>query len=265
MYKYLGRLIWLFLITVSLISCKTSNEVLDEKYKDDAAKSILFIGNSLTGFYEAQNKFCELAKNDGRQIILGDRIVNGTGLDLHCEDESTIETIRSRKWDYVVLQGSDYKIALLSMHDQVAGPIQKLVDIIRKNNPETKIIFFLDYALMPGVGKYPFDDFQMMLYSGTMKMAERFNMIVAPVGMAWKKVVELAPEINLYDKDGSHPSRYGAYLSACVYWSLIKKEKISENRYCSDLPASTALLLRKITSDIVIDDLEIWYKYYKTN
>jgi hypothetical protein len=39
----------------------------------------------------------------------------------------------------------------------------------------------------------------------------------APVGSAWQVIRRSHPEIELYLPDGSHPSRQGTYLAACVF------------------------------------------------
>ena len=44
---------------------------------------------------------------------------------------------------------------------------------------------------------------------------------LAPVGRAVEQAGELLPEISLYRNDGSHPSRAGSYLAACVLWGAI--------------------------------------------
>jgi hypothetical protein len=47
---------------------------------------------------------------------------------------------------------------------------------------------------------------------------------VAPVGLAWKLARERIPGVSLYATDGSHPSRIGSYLAACVIYSTLTGE-----------------------------------------
>jgi hypothetical protein len=48
--------------------------------------------------------------------------------------------------------------------------------------------------------------------------------IVVPVGVAWQQAMAKHQDLNLYDKDGSHPSLAGSYLAACVFFSVLYNE-----------------------------------------
>ena len=55
-------------------------------------------------------------------------------------------------------------------------------------------------------------------------VAKRTGATVAPVGLAWKLARERIPGVSLYATDGSHPSRIGSYLAACVIYSTLTGE-----------------------------------------
>ena len=44
---------------------------------------------------------------------------------------------------------------------------------------------------------------------------------MAPVGLAWSRVVRERPELDLFSPDGSHPNSLGSYLAACVIYSTV--------------------------------------------
>jgi hypothetical protein len=44
---------------------------------------------------------------------------------------------------------------------------------------------------------------------------------VAPVGLAWQRVMEERPEMDLYNANGFHPSIYGTYLAANVVYATV--------------------------------------------
>src|SRR6267378_2274349 len=48
--------------------------------------------------------------------------------------------------------------------------------------------------------------------------------IVVPVGVAWQQAIAKHQDLNLYDKDGSHPSLAGSYLAACVFFCVLYNE-----------------------------------------
>ncbi len=54
-------------------------------------------------------------------------------------------------------------------------------------------------------------------------VAKQADALVAPVGEAWRAVRRERPQlgVELYRNDGSHPSKKGAYLAACVFYSAL--------------------------------------------
>ena len=45
--------------------------------------------------------------------------------------------------------------------------------------------------------------------------------IVAPVGVAWQRVLGGKSSMKLHDRDGSHPNAWGTYLAACVFVAAV--------------------------------------------
>ncbi len=45
--------------------------------------------------------------------------------------------------------------------------------------------------------------------------------MVAPVGVAWGRLLEERPDLVLHDKDGSHPNFAGTFLAACVFYRVV--------------------------------------------
>lgn len=189
---------------------------------------ILFIGNSLTEFYDTPNMFREMANAAGKSIYVDDRAVSGMLLEEHSVNQETIDKIKEQDWDYIILQGSNYNIAFPRNHGFITGPIMTLKRIILNNNSKTKIIFFLDWAMKEGVtfgeDYFSYSDFQDKIIEGTVKFADRLGLLISAVGSAWNHVIENNPEIELFAPDKGHPSLKGAYLQACVYYSTIFKE-----------------------------------------
>ena len=55
--------------------------------------------------------------------------------------------------------------------------------------------------------------------------------IFAPVGDAWEATIAAYSAIDLHDSDGSHPSIYGSYLAACVFFTLLTGEDFTAVTY----------------------------------
>jgi PKD repeat protein len=85
-----------------------------------------------------------------------------------------------------------------------------------------------------------------------------FKTAVAPVGVAWKKVRQDFPGINLYDPDQSHPSVAGSYLAACVFYSNIFKKTSVGSTHLAGLTNSVVNSLQSYGSNTVLDSLDVW-------
>ena len=57
---------------------------------------------------------------------------------------------------------------------------------------------------------------QVDLDTAVAAIATEIDARVAPVGRAWEVVLASHPEVELYDRDGSHPTAAGSFLAACA-------------------------------------------------
>ncbi|MFC2121789.1 T9SS type A sorting domain-containing protein [Bacteroidota bacterium] len=222
---------------------------------------VLFIGNSLTYYSSTPYIFEHLAIAQNKEVFVDQITPGGYSLADHCINPGTLAKINSNDWDYIILQGSNYNIAFPEHHDLIKHYIVALNTQIHNNNPNTKVIFFLDWS-MRNVRMYNTDydysTFQWMIMEGTRQMAYQLNMMIAPIGWAWKTVYLDRPDIDLYHPDGSHPSYYGAYLSASVYYSTIFHELLINCPYYVDIEPEIANYLQKTGTETVMDDLDLW-------
>lgn len=53
------------------------------------------------------------------------------------------------------------------------------------------------------------------------KFARGSGAIASPVSLAWQRIRDRVPGINLYSKDDHHPSAEGSYLEACVLYATL--------------------------------------------
>lgn len=223
---------------------------------------VLFIGNSLTNYGQTVQKFQEFADEAGKSIYVFNGCINGMTLPQHVVHDVTIDRIYSRDWDYVVLQGSNYDIAIPELRLNVYPPIIDMKYMIHDNNPNTKIIFFMDWAMKNGVTyngtTYTYFEFQDMIYEGTLEVADDLDMMIAPIGWAWKKSISEHPEIDLFHPDLAHPGNKGAYLNACVYFATIFQESVEGFSFIHTLPPEEAEYLQMVGSQIVLENLELW-------
>lgn len=86
------------------------------------------------------------------------------------------------------------------------------------------------------------------------KAAKSLNAKVAPVGEAWQIVHDAKPDLfaKLYQKDGSHPSKHAAYLTAFTIFSTINDADTSTIMWNADLPPEEASSLRQAAATAIV-------------
>lgn len=236
------------------LSCAQENEEQAKANKPEKIK-LLFIGNSFT-FYNSLNKTVQDMLNvSGVPAVAKRSAPGGWRFRQHFngetpkdyKDKPTPETIRSQKWDYVVLQEQssgavDHRAEFLEFG-------KKLCDMIRENNPETKILLYQTWQRCPGMfegygvnadgetrnavlaswtkrygepSDATIEALQDGMQGGYAKLAELTGATVAPVGQAFFTVGD---KYDLYcdegDKKPFHPNPLGTYLGGCVFFKTI--------------------------------------------
>jgi len=183
---------------------------------------VLFIGNSYTYVNNAPQIFAQLARAalPGRQVEAGMAAVGGATLVSLWEHSDALRVLRSSKWDYVVLQENSllggglrdgkFVVNAPSLFDWGV----RLFDTeIRRAGARTVLLLTWSRRGEP--------DQQQDLDYAYDSVARELGAVLAPVGPAWKRAREQDPGLELYAKDGSHPSPLGSYLLACVVLSSL--------------------------------------------
>ena len=228
-----------------------------------APLKILFIGNSLTYYNNMPEMFSSLCSEAKDDVIVERWTSAGTPLRYFSRDEQTFDKIRTDKWDYVILQSDDIT-AFDDMYHIEMDAIQRLKDVIKTNCASTKIIYEMIWGLKDGVtvsgeGYYSYLDYINKIYNGTLYIADEMDLIIAPVGWAWKSVINQNPNIELFSGDKAHPSLKGSYLAACVFYSTIFNESVENNNYHNTLVSSEASFFQKVASETVLNNTDLWY------
>jgi hypothetical protein len=183
----------------------------------DRLLRVLFIGNSYTYFNNAPEIFSELARTQapGLRIEVGMVTVPGETLVSMWQRSNAREVLSSSKWDYVVLQcQSQLGDGLREGKFVVNSPTLlhwgvRLFDAeIKRQGART--VLFLTWS------RKTEPEQQADLNYAYDSVARELGAILAPVGPAWQEARAQRPDLELYAKDGSHPSSLGSYLLACV-------------------------------------------------
>lgn len=193
-------------------------------------KNVLFIGNSYTHMNNMPKIFEFLAKSKGKKVYADSIAVSGSTLKLHTERPTTYTKMKSRKWDYVFVQGFSRELAQDSsvIATETIPYAKMLIDSVKKYSPCASIYFYMTWGYQEGYAEQEpnntYFKMQERIRTGYFQMSNALGYPIAPVGMVWKYVTENHPSINLYVADKQHPAPIASYISACTFYASIFKE-----------------------------------------
>lgn len=193
--------------------------------------NILFIGNSLTYFNEMPWMVGEVAKS--KNVPVGTTFVGRSGFSLrqHWDEGKAVAEIRTRRYDYVVLQPQSTEI--ISRPDETAQYARLFNGEIRKSGAKT--VLFLTFAPRGYVKQSQFN-------ARYIALAKELKMMVAPVGIAWERLQKLG--IDLF-QDDVHPNVAGSYLAACVFFAIATGRTPEDATYTFDVHYDIPEIYRK--------------------
>jgi hypothetical protein len=175
-------------------------------------KNVLFIGNSHTYLHYMPQMLWELvyAGDRGFELNIDQITGEGVGLEWHWKNAPSLEKIRKGPWDYVVLQ------------DRSGGPLKNLESFRTHarlldgdiKDQGAKTVFYMTWAdkSRPRTQKIIADAYS--------RIAVELDAVLAPVGLAWEKAKALDVKLNLHHIDNRHANPKGAYLTACVFYTV---------------------------------------------
>lgn len=173
---------------------------------------VLFIGNSLTFYHDMPKMVAELARAAGERLLMHERETpGGCTLEKHWRDGKAMAKIRSREWDYVVLQ--DHSQGPLNARDSMFEHGRKLDAEIKKQRAKT--VLYSTWALRNK------PENQAAISKAYEDLGAELKCSIAPVGVAWQQALGANKTLMLHEKDQKHPNRTGSYLAACVIYATI--------------------------------------------
>lgn len=185
--------------------------------------SVLFIGNSYS--FGVPRAFAKLARARGRRVSVRQATIGGWSLEQHVKEPRTLEKLRSRRWDVVVVQ------------DHSLNPGSEEENRRAVMDPGVK--FFADEARAMGAVPLLYqtwgrrDGFSPQQGEDFYEMNERVRrgyreaaavaggVAIVPVGDAWEREFRAGRGAELYVEDGSHPSARGDAVSAEEFYQVI--------------------------------------------
>ena len=229
--------------------------------KRDTVK-VLFVGNSYTYVENLHQIVSNLADGSNTKLITRKSTLGGTKLSEHWKGERGLkskEIIRDGNFDIVVLQ--EHSMGTLVEKDSVKKYEKLFCDFIREHGAKPYI--YLTWARENAPQN------QEIINKVYAEVGKENKAEVVPAGNAWALAREWRPEIKLFDADGSHPSKIGTFLTACVFVKSILHElptRIPNAYKIQDIDKESVLLMnidsahvsfcRKVVEKIAAEDIK---------
>lgn len=178
---------------------------------------VLFVGNSYTYFENMPQLVSVLSEMTGTQLIAEKVTLGGAKLSEHWQGKRKLKTrekIHSGDFDIVILQ--EWSLGTVSEKDSAMKYLALFSNYVREEG--AKPYYYLTWARE----KVPQQ--QETISRVYREAANQNDAVVVPVGEAWAIARRLRPDFGLYNRDGTHPSSFGAYLTACVFVAAITGE-----------------------------------------
>jgi hypothetical protein len=173
---------------------------------------LLFIGNSLTYFNDLPGTVALLASGAGDSIEVESVARPGFALIDHVQGKSdAVAVIRSRRWDYVVLQQGPSSLPV--SRDTLILATKLLDTDIRAAGGQTA-----ELMVWPARANIASFDQVRVSYQ---EAARAVDGLFLPAGEAWRTAWATDSLLRFYGDDGFHPSEVGTFLAALVVYEGI--------------------------------------------
>jgi hypothetical protein len=225
-----------------------------------SCKRVFFAGNSYTAVNDLPTMFADLAWSGGHRVETGVEAPGGWTLADHDKSVELDKMLSSTQWNLVVLQEQSEIPSVEGFRQATMYPAARdLVGTIRHDG--ARPMFFITWAHrngwpLNGLRDYP--SMQSSIDAGYLTIAREENAAVAPVGFAWRAMVEAASDPGLWQDDGSHPTTKGTYLAACVFYASIFLESPAGLTFHADLSDADASQAQLVASGTVLGDPSKW-------
>ncbi|MFX1343226.1 MAG: hypothetical protein ACFFAL_11130 [Promethearchaeota archaeon] len=227
---------------------------------------LLFIGNSLTYHNEGVDFHIEQICNcvSPPRIIETDTVYRSAAplAELH---PASAYKIAMGNYDYIIVQGTP-EFGFESFKTNARLILEAI------NDTDSQPVLFMAWKHLgkpPWAGSCSWNEtFELLsmevIAQAHYDLAEEFDALVAPVGLAFERVNETCPGFQLY-ADVEHPSMNGTYLATLVIYSTIFGESPVEfsyrptspplPEYCLNVTEEDASFLQEIAWETVQENL----------
>ncbi|UYP44616.1 hypothetical protein NEF87_000901 [Candidatus Lokiarchaeum ossiferum] len=229
--------------------------------------SILFIGNSLTGYHDMPQLFQNFSNSAEKNVNVDSALVYGASLTKLLQSAIVLQKINSQQWDFIILQSDDTS-AFPDLYEKEINLINAFKKEITRKSPYATILYFMVWGLRDGVSiqeihgefvHYSYSDYMTKIKTGTMYIASHTQVAIVPIGVAWENLIgqDQSYKNKLFGADNAHPAPLGSYMGAAVVFVSIFQENCSTSFFASIDPKE-AQKIQKIASDTVLEEIGQW-------
>jgi hypothetical protein len=219
-----------------------------------------------------------LANADGNTLIKDQYTPGGYTFQGHSTNPLTLSKIANNTWDFVVLQEQSQlpSFPWSQVNSDVFPYAEILCDSIRSANECAIPLFFSTWGRRDGDPQWDsintFDKMNARLLHAYTTMADLNSGMIAPIGVGFNHVQDdgTSPitHTSLYSVDGSHPSVYGTYLAACVFYEIIFDSSSIGNTFVpAAITGQEATYLQGVAHHLLVnvDSLELDFTQPEAN
>lgn len=225
---------------------------------------VLLIGNSYTHQHDVPGLVESIACSLGFNVAAEKSTSGGFRFLDHVSHQPTLDLIDSKPWHAVILQNQS-QVPAWRPSDLETGSLphaETLVNLVAANDPTSLIVYYQTWGREAGdqanCGYYPkvcdFAGHTEALAEGYAQYQAATGGLIAPVGTAWKAVVDdpAAPfdSAELWAGDGSHATLYGGYLAALVLVGTLFETAVSGADGAGTLSAEDVAYLQSIVDSM---------------
>lgn len=224
-------------------------------------RSALFLGNSYTASNDLPGLIKQIAESQGNTFTFQKNTPGGHTLWGHAQNATSLDLVENASYDYLVLQGQSGELGFPNDGDAKfrasnfkAAEHLKHLSYLRDTCHQTLLFMTWGYNNSP----QQYADMQSTVSANYEDLAHALGSGVAPVGEAWRYVIENYPNIPLHSQDQSHPNIAGSYLAACVFYASMFQENPEGVWSPQGISAAEALILQQVAQSTVTGDLPRW-------
>lgn len=210
----------------------------------------------------------QVALSAGDTVYVESRTPGGRRISQHATDAEVFSKIRSRDWDYVVIQCQSQEPSFPD--GQVAAdvlPFAKILcDSIRANNTCTIPMFYMTWGRKNGDSRncdfFPplctYEGMDSVLRSNYLKMGKLNDAEVAGVGAVWNELRSTTPSLELYNADQSHPSYAGSIAAAYTFYTSVFRKKATDASFNGSISVQLVDSIRAVVDRVIYSSPETY-------